>query len=251
MKREVFVKKFLLALIAAMAFCTPAWAGEITVAAGAGLKDVLNELAADFVKKNPSMKIVRNFVVSGVLAKQLDSGAHADIVFTANREWMDYLRKKRHVDDQSVKPFAYNTLVFVGKGAPAASRMADLPKLARIAVASPRSVPAGEYAVEAIRNAGLEKWLEKKLVMARDVRECLMYAERGEVDGAFVYSTDALLSQVVAVWFTVPQELYSRVVYLSALTGSGAKNREAAAFYAFLYSGEARKILLKYAFEVR
>ena len=250
MKREVFVKKFLLALIAAMAFCTPAWAGEITVAAGAGLKDVLNELAADFVKKNPSMKIVRNLSFPGSWPSSSTAGPMrtSSLQPTANG-WT--ICAKEACDDQSVKPFAYNTLVFVGKGAPAASRMADLPKLARIAVASPRSVPAGEYAVEAIRNAGLEKWLEKKLVMARDVRECLMYAERGEVDGAFVYSTDALLSQVVAVWFTVPQELYSRVVYLSALTGSGAKNREAAAFYAFLYSGEARKILLKYAFEVR
>ena len=129
-----------------------------------------------------------------------------DIVFTANREWMDYLNEKKHVDSAAITPFAYNTLVFVGKGAPRVSHLDELGKLEKVAVGSPKSVPAGEYAMEALRNAGIDKQLDKKLVMARDVRDCLVYAERGEADGAFVYRTDALLSKEVTIWFTVPQE---------------------------------------------
>ena len=116
---------------------------------------------------------------------------------------------------------------------------------------SPKSVPAGEYAIEALRNAGLEKQLEGKLVMARDVRESLLYAERGEADGAFVYRTDALLSKEVAIWFPVPQSLYSRVVYMSALTVSGAKKKEAVDFFAYLHSAQAKPFLLKYGFELQ
>jgi molybdate transport system substrate-binding protein len=243
--------KLVLSFLALVAFSLPAMAGEITVAAGAGLKDVVNDLADAFTQGNQSLKIVKNIVVSGVLAKQLDSGAHADIVFTANREWMDYLEEKRHVDVSTITPFAYNTLVFVGKGAQRVSDISDLIKLERIAVASPKSVPAGEYAMEAIKNAGIDRQLEKKLVMARDVRECLLYAERGEVDGAFVYKTDALLSKQVTIWFTVPQKLYSRVVYMSALTVSGAKNQDAVSFFSFLRSPEARASLSKYGFETR
>ena len=243
--------KFILAFILLVTLSSPAIAGEITFSAGVGLKDVLNDTATAFTQKNPSAKILKNYAASGVLAKQLDSGAQTDIVFVANVEWMDYLKEKKHVDVSTITPFAYNTLVFVGKGTQRASSLGELTKFDRIAVGSPKSVPAGEYTMEALKNAGIDKQLEKKLVMARDVRECLLYAERGEVDGAFVYKTDALLSKDVAIWFTVPQKFYSQVVFLTALTVSGVKNQDAVSFFSFLRSAEARSLLLKYGFEVR
>lgn len=243
--------KIVLTFFMLVTFTVPATAGEITVSAGAGLKDVLNDVAAAFTQRNQSVKIVNNIVASGVLAKQLDSGAQTDIVFVANVEWMDYLKEKKHVDVSTITPFAYNTLVFIGKGAQRVSSLDELAKLDRIAVGSPKSVPAGEYAMEALRNAGVDKQLEKKLVMARDVRECLLYAEQGELDGAFVYKTDALLSQDVGIWFTVPQKFYSKVVFLTALTVSGFKNQDAVNFFSFLNSSETKALLLKYGFEVR
>jgi molybdate transport system substrate-binding protein len=105
--------------------------------------------------------------------------------------------------------------------------------------------------MEAIKNSGIGGQLENKLVLARDVRECLLYAERGEADGAFVYKTDALTSKSVTVWFPVPQKFYSRIVYLSALTVSGTNNPDAVKFFEFLRSTRARDALLKYGFEIR
>ena len=128
------------------------------------------------------------------------------------------------------------------------SGLQDLHKLEKIAVGSPKSVPAGQYAMEALKKAGIEKQLEQKLVMAKDVRECLMYAERGEVDGAFVYKTDAILAKQAKILFTVPEDLYPRVTYPMGLTGSGSKNKDAEAFYKYLQSGEAKAVLAKYGF---
>lgn len=243
--------KFFLSFLILVAFSLPSIAGEITISAGVGLKDVINDIADTFIRKSQSVKIVRNYAASGVLAKQLDSGAPTDIVFVANVAWMDYMMEKKHVDVSTISSFAYNTLVFVGKGAQRASELNEITKFERIAVGSPKSVPAGEYAMEAFKNAGIDKQVEKKLVMARDVRECLLYAERGEADGAFVYRTDALLSKDVSIWFTVPQKLHSRVVYLTALTISGTKNQDAVNFFSFLRSPEAHSILSKYGFEIR
>jgi molybdate transport system substrate-binding protein len=127
----------------------------------------------------------------------------------------------------------------------------DVVKLDKIAIGSPKSVPAGDYAVKALEKAGIYKELDKKLVMAKDVRECLMYADRGEVSGAFVYKTDALLARNVKILFTVPQDLYPRVTYPVGLTVGGAKRTEAVAFYNFLQSAEAKKILAKYGFAVK
>jgi molybdate transport system substrate-binding protein len=106
--------------------------------------------------------------------------------------------------------------------------------------------------MQAIRKAGLEKQLQNKLVMARDVRECLLYADRGEVDGAFVYRTDVeQIARNAKIFFTVPQGLYARVTYPAALTIGGSRKVEAVAFFQFLQSPEAKAVLTKRGFVVK
>jgi molybdate transport system substrate-binding protein len=246
-------KTCLVILLILLPYC--ANATDIVIGAGAGLKDVLNELCASYSAKNPGIRISKSYVASGALAKQVDSGLKVDIVFVANLEWMDYMREKKHVDLSTVGAFAYNTLVFAGLGQSGANGgirgMQDLPRLDRIAMGSPKIVPAGDYALHAIRKAGIEKALEKKLVMARDVRDCLMYAERGEVDGAFVYKTDIMMARKAKVLFRVPQDLYPRVMYMMALTTTGAKQRDVVKLYNFMKSAAAKNVLKKYGFEIQ
>ncbi len=131
--------------------------------------------------------------------------------------------------------------------------MADLPKLQRIAIGSPKSVPAGQYAEEAMKKAGVYEQLAGagKLVMAQDVRQALVYADRGEVDGAFVYKTDALLAKEAAILFEVPQDLYAPVTYPMGLTVAGAQSAEARDFFDYLQSTAAKTVLEKYGFIVR
>ena len=241
--------KFVLPLCLLL-LATSAVAGDINLSVAASLKDVANELSDNFAKQHPGVKFFKNYGASGALSKQIESGAPSDIFIAANLEWMDYLKSRKLVDSASIGTLTYNTLVFAGAPGKAFS-LQDLVKLERIAIGSPKSVPAGEYAAEAIKKAGLDKQLEKKLVMAKDVRECLMYAERGEVDGAFVYKTDALLAKQAKILFTVPQEMYPRVTYPMALTVSGTKNKEATAFFAYLHGDEAKTVLVKFGFTTR
>uniref|UniRef100_C6E9J2 Molybdenum ABC transporter, periplasmic molybdate-binding protein n=1 Tax=Geobacter sp. (strain M21) TaxID=443144 RepID=C6E9J2_GEOSM len=226
----------------------PALAGEVNLSVAASLKDVINELADRFTKKHPGVKFLKNYGGSGTLAKQIEHDAPADIFISANLEWMDYLKHKQLVDPASIAAFTYNTLVVAGTADKKISTMHDLLKLKKIAIGSPKSVPAGEYAVEAFKKAGLDKQLEKKLVMSRNVRECLMYAERGEVDGAVVYRTDALQAKKTTILFNVPQQLYPRVLYPAALTVAGAKHKEAVDFLKFLQSAEAKNVLANLGF---
>lgn len=242
-----------LLLAAGIIFCllSPAAAGEVHLSAAASLKEALGELTDNYAGRHPGVTFITNFGASGALAKQIENGAPADLFFSANREWMNYLKERRLVDGGSVFPFAYNTLVFVGREGIKAASLSEVAKLSRIAIGSPNSVPAGAYALEALRNAGIEKPLEKKLVMARDVRACLLYAERGEVDGAFVYRTDALqAARQARILFTVPREFYPRITCPAALTASGVRKGEAAAFFGFLKSSEAKSVLAKRGFAV-
>jgi molybdate transport system substrate-binding protein len=242
--------KMMTTLSCLLLLAAPVFAGDVNLSVAASLKEVINELSEGFVKIHPGVKFLKNYGASGALAKQIESGAPSDIFITANLEWMEYVKNKKLVDSASIGTFTYNTLVFAGAPGKASS-MQDLVKLERIAIGSPKSVPAGEYATEAFKKAGIDKQLEKKLVMAKDVRECLMYAERGEVDGAFVYKTDVLLAKQAKILFTVPQELYPRVTYPLALTVVGSKNKDAAAFFNYLHGDVAKLVLAKYGFSTR
>jgi molybdate transport system substrate-binding protein len=244
------VKGLLLVLVvfALFAAVPVVHAGDINLSAAASMKDAVSELADMFAKNNPGVKFQSNFGSSGAVAKQIANGAPADWFVSANLQWMDYLKEKKFMDDKSISTFAFNTLVFVGKPDLKVKTMQDLLTLDKIAIGSPSSVPAGEYAANALKKAGIDKQLENKLVMAKDVRACLMYADTGEVPGAFVYRTDTALAKNVKILFTVPQELYPKITYPMGLTLTGSKNPEAVAFYNFLKTPEAEKILVKYGF---
>jgi len=242
---------FMMIILAVFLLTSMAMAGDVNLSVAASMKDAVNQLTDNFAKKNPGVKFIKNYGASGALAKQIESGAPADIFISANEKWMDYLKEKKLMDDRSIGTFAYNELVFVGKPGMKVRSMQDLAKLEKIAIGSPQSVPAGEYAMAALKKSGMDKELERKLVMAKDVRACLMYAEQGEVDGSFVYKTDALLAKNTKILFVVPQELYPRVTYPKGLTAAGSKNKDAAAFFNYLNTAEARKSLEQLGFTAK
>ncbi len=245
------MKRIFILCVVLLAMTASARAGELNLSVAASLKEVINELSASYTAKNPGTVFLKNFGPSGTLAGQIENGGPADLFIAANTEWMDYLNNKKLVDASSVNTFAWNSLVFVGTTTKTVGSIKDLAKLDKIAIGSPKSVPAGDYAMTAMTKSGVVTKLSDKFVMAKDVRECLMYAELGEVDGAFVYKTDALQAKKAKLLFTVPQELYPRVVYPMALTVKAAQNSEAKAFLAYLQGKEAKTVLTKFGFKLK
>jgi molybdate transport system substrate-binding protein len=226
-------------------------AAEVRLSVAASMTDATKELIATYQEKANGVLLLPNFASSGSLAKQIEQGAPADIFISANSRWMSHLVEQKHISSEEVRTFAYNSLVFVGKKGLDISSLDDVAKLQRIAIGSPRSVPAGQYTEEALTTAGLYEQMASKLVMAKDVRQALIYADRGEVDGAFVYKTDALLAQEAVILLEVPPALYHRVTYPIGLTDVGATKPEAVAFFEFLKTGEASDILTRYGFDIR
>lgn len=244
------LKLFLAVLLHLVVFSAQAQAGAIHLSVAASMTDAFKEIIAEYSASHPQVTIRPNFASSGSLAKQIDQGAPADIYVSANPKWMQYLVEEGLIAAGSDRVFAHNSLVFISMNPKAGLEMASLTNLERIALGTPQNVPAGQYARQAMVNAGVYRQLQqqRKLIMAKDVRQALLYADRGEVDGAFVYKTDALLAGSAKIAFVVPDELYDRVTYPLGLTVRGAKKKEARAFYDYMGSSEARGILKKYQF---
>lgn len=249
MKNKFGVLVAIVALLVMVA--SPARAAEVRISAAASMADALKEIAAAFVKERPEVTIRTNFGGSGALAKQIVSGAPADLFISADPKWLDFLIKEGKVAAPWVRTVAFNTLVVVGPGKSAISSLSGLTHFDRIAIGSPKSVPAGQYAEQAMRAAGVYDALQEdnKLVMAQDVRQALLYADRGEVAAAFVYRTDALLAKRAVILYQVPAPLHDRIAYPLALTRIGEKKPEAKALYDYLASPAAVAVLIKYGFE--
>jgi molybdate transport system substrate-binding protein len=250
-KMKQFLRSISVMLSFLMLANMQAMAGQVNLSAAASLKEAINELSDKYVAAHAGTSVVKNFGASGALAGQIENGAPADIFISASTDWIDYLMNRKMLDAASRRNFAFNALVFAGTTTKKVSGMNDLTKLDRIAIGSPKSVPAGEYAIESMKKSGLDQKLASKFIMAKDVRECLTYAEMGEVDGAFVYRTDAMQAKKAKILFVVPEKLHSRVVYPMALTVSGSSKADAKAFFAWIQSGDAKSILKKYGFVLK
>lgn len=228
----------------------PVQAEELRLSVAASMTDLFKEIKFNFVKLHPDVKLAINFGPSGGLAKQINQGAPADLYVSANPKWMNFLIEQKKIRETAKTVFAHNSLVFVGYSSKGVSSLADLVKLTRIGLGSPKSVPAGQYAKQAMDKSGLYNRLlaEGKLVMAKDVRQALIYADRGETDGSFIYKTDALLAKQAVILFDVPQKLYDRVTYPLALTLEGEKKSSAQEFVSYLATSEAAVSIKKYGF---
>ena len=73
----------------------PALAAAQSVFAAASLSSALTELAAHYEGMRLSV------ASSSTLAKQIAAGAPADIYFSANAEWMDYLQTRQHIEQDT------------------------------------------------------------------------------------------------------------------------------------------------------
>ena len=247
MKRRMLT----LTLLLMLSFTSTVQAETIYLSVAASMTDAFKAIISDFSSSHPDAKILPNFGSSGSLAKQIDQGAPADLFVSANPKWMKFLAEKGLISAPTEHVFAYNKLVFVGPEQSKVKELTQLKDLTRIAIGSPQSVPAGQYAKQAMEAVGIYGDLEnqKKLIMAKDVRQALLYADRGEVDGSFVYQTDALLAKSAKILFTVPDDLYNKVAYPLALTTAGAAKTTAKEFYDFMASETTIAILEKYGFE--
>lgn len=231
---------------------TSAMAGTdtIKISCAANLSDALKKIGDHFSKNRPGIEIQYNFGSSGSLAKQIDNGAPADIFISASDKWMKHLSTNKKIVQTSIRDIAGNSLVVVSLKAKPFSSLAHINTCSRIAIGSPGSTPVGEYTEQALRASGIYDSLvsQNKLVLTKDVRQALLYADRGEADLAFVYKTDALLAQNAKIVFTVPTKLHDPIVFSMALTVEGSTRENVKAFFEALSSNDAKTVLESFGY---
>jgi molybdate transport system substrate-binding protein len=247
----------LLALLGSLAFtsaCGDARSSgeEVVVSAASSLADVVTEAAAAFEASESGVNVTLNFGSSGTLAQQILHGAGVDLFLPASEREMALLAGEGMIETLTRRVLASNELVLVVPvGAEGSVRgMADLAteRVGSLAIGAPESVPAGEYAREMLAGMGIWARVERKAVRSSNVRHALTYVERGEVDAALVYRTDARGSRAVTVVAAAPPGSHTPILYPGAVV-AGADNRTGALrFLRFLTSAPGEAIFREHGF---
>lgn len=236
-----------------LASCRRSVQTELTISAAASLTEALQQIEANYQKKHPELLIHNNFAASGLLAQQIEQGAPADLLLSAASKPVDALEQHGLVEPGSRRNLLENDLVLI---APADSTLRSLAELGqstkgRVAVGSPETVPAGQYAMQSLRNLKLDQKLSSRLVYAHDVRQVLAYVASGDVDAGFVYATDAATTRKVRIVEVVPGTVHDPVVYPAVLIAHGSHTAEARALLDYLESEEAKRVWQQHGFTVR
>lgn len=243
-----------LLLFAAPLGATPA----LNVFAAASLQGALDEVVTAW-RAQGGAPVQVSYAGSPALARQIEQDAPADVFFSADLDWMNYLHVRGRIDPDSRRNVLGNRLVLIAPadaGVPPFAfdlqaplpRPLPLPEGGHLALALTDSVPAGKYAKAALNRLRLWDAVADRAAEVENVRAALQLVARGEAPLGVVYASDAAVEPKVKVVATFPFGSHPRIVYPVARVAASS-HPEAARFIAFLAGETASALFRKQHFE--
>ncbi len=154
----------------------------LNVFAAASLTDVTLALADSFAHHHPKHRVVLSTAATSVLARQIESGAPADVMLSANPGWVERLDSLQLLDGVVDLPVTNELALYRRIGASPGGR---------VAIGDPDHVPIGTYARSFLECTG--EWTEVygRIVPTSDARAALRMLRTEAVPAAVLYVSDA------------------------------------------------------------
>lgn len=248
---------------------------ELQVFAANSLSKAMEEVQAAYIEDGHSNVTFADtqYKSSGELNEMLGAGSYADLLISASKSSMDTAVKEGYVDEGTRVDMFKNDLVIVSKEGSGLKdvTLQDIADGKYTFCVGDESVPAGNYADQALSTVGVyvpsgddEGKTGKDIsgkngsfaegynpVLDTSVGNVCKHAQSGDVDVAFVYTSDVYRFGGVEIVGTVPADTHKNIVYPGAIT-SQSKNVEATQeFLDWCQNSEkAQEIWQKWGFEL-
>lgn len=238
---------------------------ELEIYAANSLTDAMGEAQEAYTKEHPEVTFAdTQFEASGTLVQKMEAGGKPDIFISANQKNMDTVVEDGLVASDAPFDIFSNDLVIV------ASDSSDIDEVTlqeacdgnyTVSVGD-KNVPAGTYAKQALYTVGcytnesgadgeIVGPLKGNVTEADKVGSVCSYAQSGEVDLGFVYSSDVLRYGGVKVVCIVPGDAHQPIIYPATVTKDSENADAAAAFLTWCQEDpEAQKIWQRWGFEL-
>jgi len=255
----------------------------VRVVAAADLQYALSEIAQNFERQNPGLRVELSFGSSGKIYTQLMQGLPADIYFSADETFPNQLEQAGRIVPGSLKLYAVGRMVIW-----ASNRLVEQgldprrlgprilldPRVTRLAIANPIHAPYGRAGVTLLERFGLlrqtrpVRWEE--MTGGISAYYDLAALQRGKAGFEFVYGENisqtaqlALTSTnigLIALSIARSEAMQSSGVYWLAPLSShlrlnqtyvvlrGQDRPAVRRFYDYVASPESRRVLRKYGF---
>ena len=226
-------------------------AGEIRIFAAASTTKPLSDIL-QLYEQQTAVNATPVFAASGALARQIDQGAPADIYLSANPRWMDWLEKRKRLFNGTRRNLIGNCLVLIQPQANSALTLEHIRsfKTKRFVVGDPAYVPAGEYAVAALKRLKLWSTIGSHTIRMPSVRHVLFLIERREADAGLVYRSDALTNARVHIAEKIDPNLHGDIVYPVAMIKRPNTLGATRQLYDFLNTSAALTIFEQHGFKL-
>lgn len=244
---------------------------EIQVFIAASLNTVMTELAEEYNKEHPEVKITYNADSSGTLLTQIEEGYECDIFFSAAQKQMDQLEKDGLVVDKTRANVVNNQVVVVSlkDSGTKVTGLENLNEASSIALAG-GSVPVGKYTRQALVNIGtLNKVDDVSTITTQEISDALGGVEISEQDnvskvlaavvegscevGTTYYSDTYGYEDKLDILQKVSYDLTGNVIYPIARVWNDeadeVQNKAADDFIKFITSDAAKAVFDSYYFD--
>lgn len=220
--------------------------GTVDVFAAASLTAAFNALGTDFQTSNSEITMKFNFAGTPTLVTQIEEGAPADVFASADTTNMDKLKSDGFTSG-TPQVFARNKLeIVVAPGNPKGiTGLADLAKPGVVYITEAATVPAGKYALQALKLAGVTVTPKS---LETDVKSVVSKIELGEADAGIVYTTDVTAAGSKVSGVQIPDADNVIATYPIVTVKATANSAAANAFIAFVLSAAGQAKLHSFGF---
>lgn len=258
MKRSISLFLVIVCFVFSLAGCsnnkTSTEESTITLAAAASLKNCMDDkLIPMFQEKYQNIKVQATYDSSGKLQTQIEEGATVDVFMSAAMKQMDALNEKGLMAEDTIAELLENKIVLIVpvNSTKEITTFEDILKADKIAIGDPASVPAGQYAQEALTSLNIWDEASKKASLGTNVTEVLNWVAEGSADAGIVYATDAASNEKVKVVAEAPEGSVSKVIYPVGVVKASEHEDAAKEFIEFLKTDEAKGVFESFGFTAK
>ena len=230
--------------------------GDIRIAVAANVSYAIDDLKKEFNKIYPDTKVRVILGGSGKLTAQIKNGAPYQIFMSANMRYPEALYAEGIA---TTKPIVYaqGSLAFFSiKNYDFSNgmKLVEDSNIKRIAIANPKTAPYGKATVEALKNAKLYDRVKKKFIYGESISQTVSYAvtatDIGFIAKSSLFSPTMSKYKKDINWVDVDSKLYTPINQGIVILKNAKNNKDVKAFYDFILSQKAQKILIDFGYMI-